>query len=145
MHFRIFSKIIIDGFVTSLQYLFLWGLKYSSQNFREKKWEIYNWNTEIFILQNVLCLCSIVSFIFIITQNIIGSKGKKIPKYMEIYFDLKNTVFQSCMFDSLLWFFICYSLLKSQWEHLIITLIHKPNRKGRYYTFSGVLQYCGFP
>lgn len=48
------------------------------------------------------------------------------------------------MFDSLLWSFICYSLLKSQWEHIIIPLVHKPNRKGKYYTFSGVLHYHDF-
>ena len=63
-----FKKIIINGFVTSLQHLVLWGFKCSSQKFR-KKLEIYIWNTEVFILQTVLCLCNTVLFRSITTQT----------------------------------------------------------------------------
>lgn len=77
------------------------------------------------------CLISIHN-----NSNIVGSKGeKKVSNRVDIYFDLKNTVFWSCTSDPQLWSFICYSWLKSQWNIvIIITFVHnfKEERKVLY-------------
>ena len=57
---------------------------------------------------------------------------------IQVCFNLKSTVFQSLMFDSLMWSFICYGLFHHSENILIITFVHKPNGKG-------VLLYRDFP
>lgn len=138
------KMIIINGFIMSLQHLVLWGFKCSSQNFRKKMRNIHLKHRSLYFTKFTLPLQYCLILFQSTTQTLLAAKEKSIQSNICRYI----VIWKIQYFRVACLILCCGPLFAiAYWNHSenIITLVHKPNRKGRYYTFSGVWHYHEFP